>query len=477
MSLPLRALPWVSVLALETMFLPGCGGQAPAGPGDSSSTGLATDDASTHASSTGAPSDTTAAEPGTTTTATTASVDSETGSGIKLDVGSGQEGNDITLTGRVLAPNAEIPIAGALVSLTRNPPAGVPEGPYCEACQAPGPTDFAAVTGADGTFTLIASSHELGDDPLSLVVRKGQFMRIAPITVQIGEQAVAEVLTQLPGVHDPASGRWIPRIAVYDTWPDEVFNVLAKFGLGQVNGAGTLVPGTQPFTLVANDNGALLDDLAAMSQYHIIFLPCASTSFWSGAPNVSAQRIDNIRDYVAAGGRLYATDHANEYIKQPFSEYLDLYNPAMPDIQPAYTVQGTVDDPGLLAWLDALPPALQDIGGGNPTLNNLPSIELRFNYSGIEAVHEILVPNEAGELVNVGPYTWVSGPCTSCVANPVIERPMAITGQYGCGRMMYSTFENSSQAHQGLNPQELVLLYMILEIGTCQEDLVPPPQG
>jgi hypothetical protein len=474
----MRALPCFAAFALETAFLPACGGEDPQTPGDGSTTapGSTTEDPPP-APSTGASADTTATDAATTTTGGTDTSTDETGSGIKLDVGGGQKGNDITLTGRVLAPNGEIPIAGALVSLTSNPPAGIPDGPYCEECQAPSPNDFAAVTDADGTFELIASSNELPGDQLYLVVQKAQFLRIEPIAVELGMQAIDEDLTQLPGVHDPAAGRWIPRIAVYDTWPDEVFNVLAKFGLGQVNAGGTLVPGTQPFTLVPNDNGALLDDLTAMSQYHIIFLPCASTSFWSGAPNVSAQRIDNIRDYVAAGGKLYATDHANEYIKQPFAEYLDLYNPAMPDIQPAYTVQGTVEDPGLLAWLDALPPDLQDIGGGNPTLNNLPSIELRFNYSGIEAVHDIFVPNAAGQLVNVGPYTWVSGPCTSCVANPVVARPMAITGQYGCGRMMYSTFENSSEAHQGLNPQELVLLYMILEIGTCQDDLVPPPQG
>ncbi|PRQ08171.1 hypothetical protein [Enhygromyxa salina] len=35
------------------------------------------------------------------------------------------------------------------------------------------------------------------------------------------------------------------------------------------------------------------------------------------------------------------------------------------------------------------------------------------------------------------------GPCQSCT-NPQLARPMAVSGQYGCGRMMYSTFETSS---------------------------------
>jgi hypothetical protein len=54
---------------------------------------------------------------------------------------------------------------------------------------------------------------------------------------------------------------------------------------------------------------------------------------------------------------------------------------------------------------------------------------------------------------------------------------MAVSGQYGCGRMMYSTFEASGWFHLGLDPQELLMLYMILEMETCQENLTPPPQG
>jgi len=467
-------LPWIPALALETLFLSACPADPP--PPDEEPSTSQTPDPST---GTPPPLETTNA-PGTTTTAadgTTTTVETDgTGSGIKLDVGGGQEGNDITLTGRVLAPNGEIPISGALVYLTSQPPADIPQEVYCDECEALGPQDFLTTSLPDGTFELIATAKTLGDEAY-LVVRKGQFMRIEPFAVQKGEQAIAEALTQLPGVNDPDNGRFIPRIAVYDTFPDAVYNVLAKFGLGQINAAGNLVVGTEQFTFISDsDQGAFMDDLAEMSQYHIVFVPCASTKFWTGAPNIPPQRIQNVRDYVAAGGRWYATDHSNEYIKEPFPAYLDLHSPAMPDIQPAYTVQGTVEDPGLFAWLQALPPDLADIGGGQPTLAFLPQIELRDNFTGIDAVHEVIVQNERGQDVNVGPNTFVEGPCTSC-SNPGLVRSMAISGQYGCGRMMYSTFETSSSAHQGLSPQELVLLYMILEIGVCQEDLVPPPQG
>ena len=373
------------------------------------------------------------------------------------------------LEGTVFAPNMEIPISGALVYVGNTPAEPVPDGVYCAECvDLPCDANF-VLTQPDGTFELPA----VAGAGRHLVVQKGQFLRAVQIDVEEGTNAVPVDQTNLPGEWNPDAGMWIPRIAVYDADPDQVYNVLAKFGLGEVSAGGVLVPGTERFTLIDGaDQGAFMDDLAGMSQYHIIFVPCASTKFWLGAPTVPPQRAQNIRDYVEAGGKWYATDHSNEYIEEPFPSYQDFHSPGMPDLQPAYDVMGTVADPELLAWLDALPPALKDIGGGNPTLNALPSVELTLNYSGIEAVHEVVVQDDEGNDVNVGPYTWVSGPCTSC-SDPATFRPMAISGEWGCGRMMYSTFETSSVAHQGLNPQELVLLYMILEIGVCHE--TPPP--
>jgi len=377
---------------------------------------------------------------------------------------------DAVLRGRVFAPNMEIPISGAAVYVADQPAEPVPDGQYCAECVELPCTSEYVLTNADGTFEVPAVSGA----GKHLVVAKGQFLRDVVIDVEPGEADVPVDQTNLPGEWNPDAGMWIPRIAVYAADPDQVYNVLAKFGLGEVSANGTLVPGTERFTLIdANDQGAFMDDLVDMRQYHIIFVPCAATKFWIGAPNVPELRAQNIRDYVAGGGKWYATDHSNEYISVPFPTYQDFHSPGMPDLQPSYDAVGTVEDAELLAWLDALPDNLKDIGGGNPTLHSLPSVETRLNYSGIDAVHEVIVQDDEGNDVNVGPHTWVSGPCTSC-GDPVMTRPMAISGEWGCGRMMYSTFENSSVAHAGLNPQELILLYMILEIGVCH-DKPPPP--
>jgi hypothetical protein len=378
---------------------------------------------------------------------------------------------DAVLTGTVFAPNMELPISGAVVYVTDDPVEPVPDGVYCAECVDLGCGTPFTLTGPDGTFAL----ETVSGPGQKLVVQKGQFLRVVDIDVNPGQAAVPVLQSNLPGVWNPAAGMWIPRIAVYETNPDKVFNVLAKFGMGQTDSSGELVPGTEQFDLISDtDEGAFLDNLAQMNQYHIIFVPCASTKYWIGAPTVPASRAQNIREYVEAGGKWYATDHSNEYIKEPFPNYQDFHNPGMPDIQPAYQSISIVVDTDLLAWLQALPPSLKDIGGGNPTLNTLPAITTMLNYSGIETVHEVIVQNDQGEDVNVGHHSWVEGPCGSC-SDPQIQRPMAISGQYGCGRMMYSTFENSSNAHSGLNPQELVLLYMILEIGVCFGEPPPPP--
>ncbi len=378
---------------------------------------------------------------------------------------------DAVLEGTVYAPNLQLPISGALVYLTDEPVEPVPDGVYCAECVELDCDVPFVLTNADGSFSLPAVSGS----GQKLVVQKGQFLRVIDFNVAPGTNAVPANQSNLPGEWNPAAGMWIPRIGVYDADPDRVYNVLAKFGLGQVDAQGNLISGTERFTLIdSSDQGAALDNLAYMNQFHIVFLPCASTKYWNGAPTVPPARIDNIRAYVEAGGKLYATDHSNEYIEAPFPNYQEFHNPGMPDIQPAYESIGIVQDPDLLAWLDALPPALKNIGNGNPTLEMLPGITTELNYSGIDQVSEVIVQNDQGEDVNVGHHVWVEGPCYSC-SDPNTPRPMAISGQYGCGRMMYSTFETSSVAHQGLNPQELVLLYMILEITTCFDGTPPPP--
>ena len=150
---------------------------------------------------------------------------------------------DATLTGTVYAPNMELPISGALVYLTTDAVEPVPDGVYCAECvELACDTPF-TLTNPDGSFSLPAVSGP----GQKLVVQKGQFLRVSDVTVAPGGNPVAPTQSNLPGLWNPDAGMWIPRIAVYDTNPDKVYNVLAKFGLGQTDASGALVPGTEQF--------------------------------------------------------------------------------------------------------------------------------------------------------------------------------------------------------------------------------------
>lgn len=376
---------------------------------------------------------------------------------------------DAVLRGTVFAPNLEIPISGALVYWSNTVAEPVPDGVYCAECvEVPCESDF-VLTGADGTFELPAPSGAR-----ELIVTKGQFQRSVSIDVTPGNNTIQPEDSSLPGEWNPEEGKWIPRIAVALSSTDSIQNVLAKVGLGEVGEEGELELETAQFApLAAIDAQAMLDDLELMRQYHIIFIPCMSQS---GLGPLTEARIANIRQWVAEGGKWYVTDWANEFLYQVFPEYQTFHRPENPDLG-QYETSGTVLDANLLAWLQALPPNLANLGGGLPTLLDLPEVVLEDNWSGIDEIPSVIAMDENGEEVEVGHHAWVEAPCISCDTQNV--RPATLSAEYGCGRMMFSTYHTNETPHLGLTPQELILLYIILEIGVCHESPppLPPPAG
>ena len=105
-------------------------------------------------------------------------------------------------------------------------------------------------------------------------------------------------------------------------------------------------------------------------------VPIAPLTWNSGSPQrntdpgprptnaLTPQNIQNIRDWVAAGGRWYVSDWSNEWLQMVFPEYQDL-NGWDGSIGSAdngsYDSLADILDPGLLEWLEALPEAFVDI--------------------------------------------------------------------------------------------------------------------
>jgi hypothetical protein len=268
-----------------------------------------------------------------------------------------------------------------------------------------------------------------------------------------------------------------------------------------------LVIGTEPFDVW--DNSPIYDFAGSLGtfeqlvsspqlleQYHIVFLPCTMQAgeYPSVLDDPAVQQ--NIRDWVAAGGKWYVADWSGEAIDLVFPQYQEFWkrqdSPTVEQWQGQdwldlgrYDPLGTVLDADLLAWLQALPPQYADINPVNdpdqealPTLGMLPDVQTMYVYSGIRDTPPVLVDDGMGGMVDVGHKVWIEGEgAESWGVPPVGElHPLTITAQYGCGRIMFTAYHTvEGRSYVGLTPQELVLMYLILEIGVCQTPYEPPP--
>lgn len=498
---PVRPLP---LLVPLTLVFAGCGGTTPADTGndDVAASGFDTNDSGLSGETTGGSDTNTSTDPTESGGDGDGDGDGDSNTGPKFDTlqtpdggGDGCGGGDAdnaTLSGTVFAPNGVIPVAGALVYVTNDPPEGIPDQVYCAECvELPCGTDFTE-TEVDGTFSLGANAGP----GKYLVVQKGQFMRITPYNVPLGFTQLPDTITELPGEWNPAAGLYIPKIAVADGSYDRLEDALGKMGLGDTtisNFEERLIAGTESFELWDNGRnpstdgftsqgnlGQLVADPDRLADYHVIFVPCSSDTYLSALSN--QQNVDNVRDWVAAGGRWYVADWANEWLRETFPEYQTFYDDGFGADLGSYDSLADVLDPGLLAWLTALPGPLKDINPLNneshPTLLQLPKVPTVDNWSGIQyPIPQILVDDGMGNMVDVGHKVWLEGPGGGFDIPVQDIHPLTITGQYGCGKIQFTSYHAAEFFdYVGLSPQELVLIYTILEIGVCQVAL-PPPAG
>ena len=136
----------------------------------------------------------------------------------------------------------------------------------------------------------------------------------AGLGIEAGDTTLDPVVSSLPGEWDPDAGHYIPRMAVMRINNDQIFNVLAKIGLAEVDAEGDMVEGTEQFDVYGEGWGsenlegqALLESLDEMNRYHIIFIPCMSQELLApggyGAGDVSQLRIDNTQHIISAYAR------------------------------------------------------------------------------------------------------------------------------------------------------------------------------
>jgi hypothetical protein len=368
-----------------------------------------------------------------------------------------------SLQGRVMAPSGKFPISGALVYLSKSDPEPIPETVFHYECDNMA-YEYYTLSGADGAWSIV----DAPDGTWKIITRKGNFRRVREVKVEKNEMTeVPQEHTTLPG-NESAEGDTIPNFAVLYTDPDLIYNLLGKFGMGTVGGGGVLQLGTESFDLF-NDGATapgkqaskvLFDTPGMIDNYHMLFLPCYSATNPVAWTNGKAQQI---RDYVSKGGKIYNSCCVALWTEAAFPDYID-FTGGNPDgtgvwdigriSNTDYSTNGQILDNGLSAWVNAV---AEEQGVAVDT-NNYP---FTMGYVKIDGVTE--VDDGHGLDVDDGwvkPYVWVK----DVKAYP--DSPLMVTYNYDGGKVFYTVYETSA-ANPNLTPQEYALIYVILEVGVC----------
>ncbi len=343
------------------------------------------------------------------------------------------------LTGVVRAPNGTVPVAGALVYLTKEKPAPTSPKVYCDACVQLTRVTPHAIANEKGEYDVAAT--ELGTQ--FLVVQKGGFRRVREIYVSKGDAKLPDTLTTLPPKSDPATGDEVPRMTVVHGQYDEIEASLEKLGIDP--SAIDVVKSP----LVGEAAKAFLRDAARVDDRHIVFLPCGD--FTQPTPNVdlSSEKViqDNLKAFVRAGGRLYVTDWHYDFIARTFPGFVQFAAASATACSGceklAYDADAVVTDPSLGAWMSA---------------QSLTTFTLQKNYTGIASVSAVTSNGKT-----VTPRVWVSG--SRAGAAP---KPATVSFEEGCGRVLFSTY-HTEPFSTSLTPQERALLGVLLEVSVCND--------
>ena len=451
---------------------------------------------------------------------TCASASSEDPSGANNDNPSRETGT-AKITGTVWMPannptalsNAShaIPVFDALIYISSTQSVPLERGVSCTECALP--SQIHALSNHDGTFSL----NGIAGGDYWMTITKAGFRRSFEITIADNEFIeLDETQTTLPSLHEPDQGAETPSIALVRGTYDEVEVLLAKMGIGQLDFDNKFAWNSEQGVFDVydarppgwNDNNFpsvtdLLMDIELMSQYQIILFPCSAGFNGTTLQSYSSIVWQNIRDYISRGGQIYATDWSGEYVDNIFPAQMTFVNSdgffgggatdtpasawdgttwdasqfgstdgAFPyDIHRAYAM-----DDNLRAWLTGQEGPIPVLLGGAVIIETGSFDGERFPalhaLAQIQSTQSVTIgTDDEGQPVVDTPKVYVVGDVNgnpaSCPGAGC--QPMTVTFEpVGCGRVMYSTYHAFEMPHQGLLPQERILMYLMMEIGACK---------
>jgi hypothetical protein len=356
-----------------------------------------------------------------------------------------------SVSGTVLAPNGTDPLPNIYVYIAKqvNP---FPAGNYCNQCDQPLDVWYTHTPSAtDGTFSLDLAEVPYGAS-VQFVVNVGRFRKVTSIPVACGANTAPKAAATLPGTSTDGD---IPNIAVSTGNSDHLDQILVALGITEFDcyegrtysGSSTCTTIDTVANLMNNASKKSLDD------YHLVFISCAPNAYktW-GTPTMAT----NLSTFVNAGGRVFATDMSYDYVAQAFPSNITWMGPSgspqpvqSANVGVGGTYTGNVDDSELLAWLQKL---------GVTTTNTVP-LQGFLNPWSVQSSIPMTTTLVVDGTVS---YTGGSG-------------DVLLTTEFDvstCGRVMYSSYHTAGGTPTSLLPQERILEYLMMQVGTC---VGPPP--
>jgi len=266
------------------------------------------------------------------------------------------------------------------------------------------------------------------------------------------------------------SGSRVPIAVFWGQW-DEQEDLLTELGFEHTfyNFEAEFFDDTAPEDIEAVQ---VLRDPARLAAYRILFFDCGSAALpWVRRfPEIGR----NLRDFVLAGGSLYASDLAWAYIEAAFPDAIDFYGaddlPSSPGaVDGPQQVQGqadypaTVEDPDLAAYLGtgvfttrygAGPLIAVQAGGPGTTVEvrGIVNVDLPPPTCGdaiCDSSEVLSCADCAGRLISDN-YVQHAGPMV------LTHRPTASSG-----RVVFTTFHNDEQANELM---KRLLQYLVFQL-------------
>lgn len=405
-------------------------------------------------------------------------------------------GGTTSLSGKVYLPEGTIPLYNAIVYVPNAALAPFQAGITCDKCgTAPsGSPITTALTDATGSFTL--KNVPVGTD-FPLVIQLGRWRRQVTIPgskiTQCADAKLDAAETRLP--RNKTEGD-IPQIAITTGAADSLECFLRKIGIEDTeftpgSGAGRVhvyQGGTydvdQPAATMSDATNAqsLWDNEAELKKHDIVILSCEGAEL----NDTKAQPArDNIKKYLDAGGRLFASHYHYTWFKNnagagpanPLSVTANWLNgdDAVPENQNVTIDQTVAKGKDFALWLDTVQ-ATTAPGSGQVAMTELKSSVMSVPGAG-----------QPAETSRRWLYATQQNDQTKFFS---FNTPLGTPPEMQCGRAVHtdihvSAGDESKGTFPGnckttvITPQEKALVFLIMDLAACIQDdskaPAPPP--